>query len=313
MLTSLKHPQHKTKRQKGQAIVIIAMAMVGLLVAVGLAIDAGVLFIRRAQLDKAVDAAALSGVMVLAETDSVPDANTRGLQLLGANGIVLAGSAADCGSVTWGTPGTDDDYCGQEQPGFIPGAIRYHVEAEAVSETYFMTILGFDDIPIQSQATAEYFQLVDMYASDLSNQGTLRVSNQSIFGPEQRPSYGDAFTPAATCNSAWNELQGRYTFRITIPASYSHNSVRVEIFDPDTGNQRDNSQLDVYGVDGTRNANVTPTGSQLDARTLNTPWGSQTAPAASSATIAAQMATVTPPPCTGCIIWRKAPMAHSPQ
>ena len=51
---------HSTdKQERGQILAILALAMVGLLVAAGLAVDGGVLFLRKAQLDRATDAAAL--------------------------------------------------------------------------------------------------------------------------------------------------------------------------------------------------------------------------------------------------------------
>jgi hypothetical protein len=49
----------------GQAAVIVAMAFVGLLVAVGLAVDGGILFLHRVWLREAADAAALAGAYEL--------------------------------------------------------------------------------------------------------------------------------------------------------------------------------------------------------------------------------------------------------
>ena len=50
------------QKETGQSIVIIAVVMVALLAFVGLAIDLGLVWARRAQLVAAVDAAALAGV-----------------------------------------------------------------------------------------------------------------------------------------------------------------------------------------------------------------------------------------------------------
>ena len=73
------------EHERGQILVLLALAMVGLLVAAGLATDAGILFVRRGQLDRAVDAAALAGVTRLnSSTDAaqaLQSANTRGQQL----------------------------------------------------------------------------------------------------------------------------------------------------------------------------------------------------------------------------------------
>lgn len=55
----------RTPRNRGQAAVIVAMAFVGLLVAVGLAVDGGILFLHRVWLREAADAAALAGAYEL--------------------------------------------------------------------------------------------------------------------------------------------------------------------------------------------------------------------------------------------------------
>ncbi len=249
-------------RERGQMLLVLAFAMVGLLVAAGIAVDVGVLFMRQAQLDRAVDAAALAGVIVLDQ--GLDEANTRGMQLMAANDIVLA-QAASCGAVNW----DDDDYCGEEQNGYLPGARRYLVEAHWESETYFMPLIGFDKIEISSSATAEYFPLVDVFASDTAEFGVVKASNSAIFGPQLCTDYGDPYTP--TNSVWWNELEGAYTYRIVIPGTYPHDKVRVEIFDPDTGNPPTGTQS-LYGVDGTQSsANYSQ---RKNPFLPNTPWGS---------------------------------------
>ena len=49
-----------SRAERGQALIIIAMAMVGLLAFVGLTVDSGILFIGEGHLRRAVDAAALA-------------------------------------------------------------------------------------------------------------------------------------------------------------------------------------------------------------------------------------------------------------
>ena len=49
-----------TRAERGQALIVIAMAMIGLLAFVGLTIDSGILFIAEGHLRRAVDAAALA-------------------------------------------------------------------------------------------------------------------------------------------------------------------------------------------------------------------------------------------------------------
>jgi Flp pilus assembly protein TadG len=63
--------RNRREQESGQILVILALAMIGLLVAAGLAVDGGVLMMRKAQLDRAVDSAALAGVTELAEQGEV--------------------------------------------------------------------------------------------------------------------------------------------------------------------------------------------------------------------------------------------------
>ncbi len=241
----LTHKPDGERRERGQIIVLLALAMIGLLVAAGLAVDGGVLFMRKAHLDRSVDAAALAGVVRLSATNDLTAANTRGMQLLAANRIFTY-TPVNCVSVDWAT----HDYCGEQRLGRVPGAIAYHVEVRWQAETYFMPLIGINTVPLRSTATAEYMPMVDIYASDTSESGLLKTANQSIFGPGICTSYGDPVTPT---NSAWySELQGVYTYRIRIPDDYVNDfdEVRLEIFDPDTRNAPDAGTYTVYDLDG---------------------------------------------------------------
>jgi hypothetical protein len=268
-LEQLAAPIHYSgSEETGQTILIMAFALVALLLSSGLAVDGGMMLLRKSQLDRAVDAASLAGVTRLSE--GLDHAHSEGQQVMAANGIIVT-SPADCDKVNWST----NDYCGQQEPGLVPGAVRYHVEASWVSETYFMSLIGIDRIPLRSIATAEYLPLVDLYASDVSELGLLKTANQSVFGPKQQKiGAGDPYTmktgflagSGTGPNPFYKELYGAYTYRVRIPGDYEADNVRVEIFDPDTGNP-DRSSWDsryyrpgsapgkidyhIYGVDGT--------------------------------------------------------------
>lgn len=260
---SKKNHAHQEDMERGQMLLVLAFSMVGLLVAAGLAIDGGVLFLRKAQLDRSLDAAVLAGVVDLyhnetgSDQDRLDIANLRGLQLLAANGVIVGdpedpavytvgpddstfGGRVDsppCDTIDW----AQFEYCGEERDGSIPGAIRYFARAEWFSETYFMRLLGFDRVPIRGMAEAEYYALADVYASRTQIEGIVRASTQSVFGPDICRSYGDRYTKflnPGNPNPEWQELAGAYTYRIMIPKDYasSYDEVRVEIFDPDTLN-----------------------------------------------------------------------------
>ncbi len=62
--------------QSGQAIVLVALTMLGMLMAVGLAIDAGHLYSTRRTMQEAVDAGAYGGAVVLSQQGSQAAART---------------------------------------------------------------------------------------------------------------------------------------------------------------------------------------------------------------------------------------------
>ncbi|MBN1428030.1 MAG: Tad domain-containing protein [Anaerolineae bacterium] len=255
-------------RSHGQILVMVAAAMVGLLVAAGLAVDGGFLMLRKAQFDRAVDAAALTGVTVVSATDntSVDRANVRGRQILAANGVTI--DTDDHCDMDGDTPILPDgvDYCGTWFNGMMPGAVRYHVVARWDVPTFFMPLIGFDTVPLVGTAVAEYFPLVDMYASDVNEQGMVQASMLSAFGPNACTISGDAYSPPHTGGSGaepswYKELNGIYTYRIAIPPEddFPFDKVRVEIFDPDTYN--------VYVTNGTyylRNGGMTTANCRTD-------------------------------------------------
>lgn len=70
--------------------------------------------------------------------------------------------------------------------------------------------------------------------------GRVMQSYQSVLGPNSCTSLGDPFTPIT---SPWEPGLYSYQYRIHIPADYDEDIVRVELFDPDSFNQSDNSAL----------------------------------------------------------------------
>src|SRR5688572_14922100 len=81
------------KQESGQTIILMALALVGLLVSTGLAVDGAMLMVRKAQLDRSVDAAALAGVVKVGDVTSLTDlasVHAEGQIVMAANGIPIA-------------------------------------------------------------------------------------------------------------------------------------------------------------------------------------------------------------------------------
>jgi len=244
------------KEEKGQSIVILAFAVVVLLVFVGLTIDVGRLYGTRIQLSRAVDAAALAGVMELPDDEA---AYQRAAQFMGTNGIDpdQANMAIDSG-----------EGAAIGQSNFLT------VTARLPMETMFLRFVGWELVQVPAAAVAEFKSPLEVYASQHTESGVTGVVNLNVFGQDGNTIYGDAFSPlyssvkpeqSCSCSSPCSNddwrvlLQGRdgklgvYPFRIHVPADYEDRNetsiLQVEILDPDSCNDSDNSVL-ITHLDG---------------------------------------------------------------
>jgi hypothetical protein len=117
------------RNERGQALPIIALLAVMLLGMVGLAIDVGRLYVAKAELSRAVDAAALAGVLELPDTAA---AEARAEAYLEEN---VSGATAQ-----------------------FPGNETNHLRIKATRRVglAFMGIMGIDDIDVQASAVAGF-------------------------------------------------------------------------------------------------------------------------------------------------------------
>jgi hypothetical protein len=237
MIKQLFHPFSLFRRavqrpkEAGQSIVIIAFVMVGLLGVVGLAVDVGFVFARRAQLSAAVDAAVLASVTELAGPGGLASANTKAAQFLSGNNIPTPVITA-----------TFDNNANFAHSLSEIGATEYSLTVTWPVDLFFLRLVGWESVDIQKSATAAFFPLTDVYASRRVEEGALTTSNQAVFGPHICTSYGDPYSPLTGINNTvpnpyWPRYEGTYNYRILIPASYPDDIVRVELFDPDSMNQ----------------------------------------------------------------------------
>lgn len=218
----------KSKAERGQSIVILAGGILVLLGFVGLVTDLGYVWARDARLAAAVDSAVLAGAPELS-LGGLPRADEKAIQFLYTNELPADAAVASFDS---------------SQSQNILGAWEYTITVTWRLDTFFMTVFGFDTIDLTKRATAAYFPLVDIYASSRTADGKLSTSTQGVFGPNSCTGNGDPFSPI---NSPWEPGLYSYRYRIYIPAGYENNAgtniVRVEVFDPDSHNSANNSEL----------------------------------------------------------------------
>ncbi|HZD11126.1 MAG TPA: hypothetical protein VE553_07270 [Candidatus Binatia bacterium] len=225
-------PIRKAPEEAGQSMVLIAVMIIGLLAFVGLAADAGFLFARSAQFSSAVDAAALAGVVELQRSGTLDldSAVNRAGEFLDANGWPIAQALSVDGSA------------GETELG-IP---EFFYTVTWPVDTFFMTVLGFDQIPVTHSSTAAYYALTNMPVPTHFDRGRVRTGNQFIFGPNGCSNAGDPvsslYAAPGVANPDYPLMEGIYEYRIRVPADFITNTgqteLEVQLFDPDTINTR---------------------------------------------------------------------------
>ena len=232
--------QEMAQHERGQSIVLIALMIVGLVAFAGLAVDVGFLFARNSQFSASADAATLAGVVELHRADGLNLAIGRADQFLAANN-----RPAD---VVSGTKTLTSR-----------GIPQFTFTATWWVDTFFLGILGFDEVAITKSATAAFYASTDMPLSTARDQGIIRTASPFIFGAAACTAQGDAISPrnaTATVPNVLHDLtDGTYTYRIGVPADYitdtDQSLVHIQLFDPDPYNNPFPDFTTYERVDGT--------------------------------------------------------------
>jgi hypothetical protein len=218
--------------EEGQSIVLIALMIVGLLAMVGLAVDTGFLFARSSQFSSAVDAAALAGVIEMDPTAGNLDApDSRALEFLAANGWPTSTLRTFVSTSTL----------------TVGGIPQYTLTITWPVETFFLGLIGFDDVPITRASTAVYSAQAEIYTPSSYERSQVRKGSQFVLGSGSCSLYGEPVlperaSPPDTPNADPAHLEGVFRYRIRVPDTYTRtNTVRVELFDADSFNANPNN------------------------------------------------------------------------
>ncbi|UCC62248.1 MAG: VWA domain-containing protein [Anaerolineae bacterium] len=160
--------------ERGQSMIMLAMAFVTLLIIVGLAIDLGLVYVERVRLDRATDAAALGAVPELPHEEA---AFIRALMFLSDNGYDANNSVIYFNGVwqDWSLSPDEAaitlrintaDYLELDAGGnpIANTARRVRVEGVQRVPLHFMRFIGqeFSDVPVTGKAVAENVQNLDV-------------------------------------------------------------------------------------------------------------------------------------------------------
>ncbi len=148
------------REEKGQAIVLVAVALLALLAMAGLAIDGGQLLAQRRAAQNAADAAALAGVRELAEVIALCQPGSAPSDLRVWNAVAqfavqngLDPSRGD--SLEAWYLDRNENRLGQVGMGVIPpGATGVTVILTTTQQTHFLQLVGAEQVQTGAKATA---------------------------------------------------------------------------------------------------------------------------------------------------------------
>ena len=226
-------------RRRGVSMYIFVLAFPMIVGVLGIVIDLGNLYTKRAQAQRAADAAAIAGAM---EDPNKGDVLGKANEYAKLNGYEQGVNGATVKVIT--------DY------GASSSEVRVVVAREEA--VYFAPILeGFLKATGQSQTAAQFSRVV--YAEGTATRlvslplglgGIYGVAdparspvNNSVFGPDANYNFGDAYSPeflqdGETPNPLYdkNAGVGEYTMNITSQYLSKYSDVALQIYDPDCYN-----------------------------------------------------------------------------
>jgi len=159
MLPDKKRRNQRKQKERGQSLIIIALAFVALLGFVGLVTDVGSLYVTYTQLKRAVDSAAVAAANnIKYPQDTEMERKER--IVLAAREMLAFHNVRDLDSLTvylcsdTGLPPDFDAMCPDTEAGESPRKLAY-VQATQESPVYFLRLFGVEAVPFTTSAVGE--------------------------------------------------------------------------------------------------------------------------------------------------------------
>jgi Flp pilus assembly protein TadG len=160
---------HRNRRnEKGQVLIIVVFAIIGLVAFVGLVVDLGLVYISYGQLRRSVDAAALAASLQYREGYTISDLQTAATEFLVLNGINDPSATIQTCAETMLLCDTNGDgtVTDNEHRKFV------HVIASTHVKLAFLPVIGIDNIPLTAEAVSEAASVDVVIAIDRSESMT---------------------------------------------------------------------------------------------------------------------------------------------
>ena len=239
-------PRH-ARRRRGVAFVYTALGLTVALMVSAIVVDVGMLYQRKASMQRAADSAALAGAYTLANFGTSYDAYVSAGKMAerpengGYTSVkTLPGSFTSNYVANVGKSKFTVTYPATDEMG-LQHNNWFKVTLSRPEPALFsgMWPLNRKDLGVTASATALYDTLAPL---EIDGTGTYGVApgtvNLSVFGPNGRYSYGDCYSTmylndGRTPNPNYNPKG--YDFIVNVPSNQRNTS--IEIFDPDCYNK----------------------------------------------------------------------------
>jgi hypothetical protein len=192
------------RRERGQALVITAVAFMAMLAFAGLVTDAGTLYLNFTRLKRGLDAAAVAAANQIRDS-SLPAAQRKALIRESAREMLMLNNIDDIYSLETyicedtGIPPAFASLC--PGPGEIKRKLAW-IQATQNSPVYFLHLFGIDTIPITTHSVGEAASLDVVIVIDTSES----MANETDIAPADGVSdYTPDYDPT-NCNAS-NECQ----------------------------------------------------------------------------------------------------------
>ena len=180
------------RAERGQALVILAAAFIGLAVFTGLTVDAGILFSNVGHLRRATDAAALAAANQFREGWNPEQIEREALEMLKLNGLddldPLNTKVELCDLTGLYPDNHDADLC--PDPGDSPSK-KVRVDARMKVNFAFLPIIGFHSTFIRADAESEAASIDMVLALDVSDSMSLDLCYDENDDGSPRDNDGD--------------------------------------------------------------------------------------------------------------------------
>ena len=173
----LHHGQRKVRLERGQVLVIVTLSVIGLVAAVGLTVDVGLLYLNHGKLRRAVDAAALAATAQFREGYGIEDYQNAALEFLVLNGIQ--------------DPTATVEICDPNNPDPAicsnPPRKLVRVTATSTMKLAFLPVIGIREATVSATAVSEAASMDVVLVIDTSDSMTYGVTdpNDPMIDPSQ--------------------------------------------------------------------------------------------------------------------------------